>query len=68
MLLIYKYSFHYDSCLMKEKSQLLKGIPVLVYLDINGTREYYKEKLGWDRIDYTDDTYPFIASNHILHF
>lgn len=53
---------------MKEKSQLLKGIPVLVYLDINGTREYYKEKLGWDRIDYTDDTYPFIASNHILHF
>lgn len=54
---------------MKEKSQLLKGIPVLASLDINATISFYKEKLGFDRIGYADDSYAIIARhNLILHF
>ncbi len=54
---------------MKEKSQLLKGIPVLASLDINATLSFYKKKLGFDKIGYTDDNDAIIAKdNLILHF
>lgn len=54
---------------MNRTKHLLKGIPVLASLNIKQTVEFYKEKLGFDRIGYMDDNYAIIArDNFVVHF
>ena len=54
---------------MKRKSHLLKGIPVLASLNIKKTVEFYKAKLGFNKIGYLDDNYAVIArDNFVVHF
>ncbi|WP_299521580.1 VOC family protein [Winogradskyella sp.] len=54
---------------MKRKKHLLRGIPVLASLDINKTVNFYKTKLGFDRVGYLDDNYAVIArDNFVVHF
>lgn len=54
---------------MERKEHLLKGIPVLASLDIKKTVEFYKTKLGFNRVGYLDDNYAVIArDNFVVHF
>lgn len=54
---------------MERKSHLLKGIPVLASLNIKKTVEFYKTKLGFNKIGYLDDNYAVIArDNFVVHF
>lgn len=54
---------------MKRERHLLKGIPVLASLNIKNTVEFYKNKLGFDRVGYLDDNYAIIArDNFVVHF
>ncbi|NNC46452.1 MAG: VOC family protein [Winogradskyella sp.] len=54
---------------MNRPKHLLKGIPVLASLNIKQTVDFYKRKLGFDRIGYLDDNYAIIArDNFIVHF
>lgn len=54
---------------MERKSHLLKGIPVLASLNIKKTVEFYKTKLGFNKVGYLDDNYAVIArDNFVVHF
>jgi uncharacterized glyoxalase superfamily protein PhnB len=54
---------------MKRQEHLLKGIPVLASLNIKKTVEFYKTKLGFNRIGYVDDNYAIIARDEfVVHF
>ncbi|WP_422105702.1 bleomycin resistance protein [Winogradskyella sp.] len=54
---------------MERKKHLLRGIPVLASLNIKKTVEFYKNKLGFDRVGYLDDNYAVIArDNFVVHF
>lgn len=54
---------------IERKNHLLRGIPVLASLDIQKTVEFYKTKLGFNKIGYVDDNYAVIArDNFIVHF
>lgn len=54
---------------MERKPHLLKGIPVLASLNIKKTVEFYKTKLGFNKIGYLDDNYAVIArDNFVVHF
>ncbi len=66
--LIYKSkSTHIDS--MERQKHLLRGIPVLASLNIKNTVEFYKTKLGFNRVGYLDDNYAVIARDQfVVHF
>lgn len=54
---------------MKRQKHLIRGIPVLASLNIKNTVEFYKTKLGFNRIGYLDDNYAIIARDQfIVHF
>ena len=54
---------------MERQKHLLRGIPVLASLDIKKTVEFYKTKLGFNRVGYLDDNYAIIArDNFVVHF
>jgi len=54
---------------MERKKHLLRGIPVLASLDIERTVNFYKTKLGFNRIGYLDENYAVIArDNFVVHF
>lgn len=54
---------------MERKPHLLKGIPVLASLNTKKTVEFYKTKLGFNKIGYLDDNYAVIArDNFVVHF
>lgn len=54
---------------MKRERHLRKGIPVLASLNIKNTVEFYKNKLGFDRVGYLADNYAIIArDNFVVHF
>ena len=54
---------------MDRKEHLLKGIPVLASLNIKKTVEFYKKKLGFNKIGYIDKHYAVIArDSFVVHF
>ncbi|WP_426429554.1 bleomycin resistance protein [Winogradskyella sp. HB-48] len=54
---------------MERKSHLLRGIPVLASLNIKKTVDFYKNKLGFNKVGYLDDNYAVIArDNFVVHF
>ena len=54
---------------MERHSHLLRGIPVLASLDIKRTVEFYKAKLGFDRVGYLDENYAVIGRDKfVVHF
>ncbi|MHA7843283.1 MAG: bleomycin resistance protein [Winogradskyella sp.] len=54
---------------MERKSHLLRGIPVLASLNIKKTVDFYKTKLGFNKVGYLDDNYAVIArDNFVVHF
>ena len=54
---------------MKRQKHLLKGIPVLASLHIKKSVEFYKTKLGFNKVGYLDDNYAVIArDNFVVHF
>ena len=54
---------------MERKKHLLRGIPVLASLDIERTVNFYKTKLGFNRMGYLDENYAVIArDNFVVHF
>ncbi|MDG5492421.1 VOC family protein [Psychroserpens sp. SPM9] len=54
---------------MERQHHLLRGIPVLASLNIKKTVDFYKSKLGFNRVGYLDDNYAVIARDHfVVHF
>lgn len=54
---------------MERGEHLLKGIPVLASLNIKKTVDFYKTKLGFNKVGYLDDNYAIIARDKfVLHF
>lgn len=51
---------------MNRQHHLLRGIPVLASLNIKDTVDFYRTKLGFNKIGYLDDNYAVISRDKFV--